>query len=98
MLLNEFVALAPDKLVFHRPLYEADGDLWFEQIRELDDRYHTAICIGHNPTISLLAAHLGGRPIDLAPAGFVVLRSSSLSWSTFDHGIQEITPTDNPSE
>jgi phosphohistidine phosphatase SixA len=77
-------------------LYEADGDLWLEQIRELDDRNHSVICIGHNPTLSWLAAHLGGRPIDLAPAAFVVLQSPSLRWSSFDHDLHEITTTELP--
>lgn len=97
-LLNESLVLTPHQLVFRQTLYEADGDLWLEQIRHLDDRHHTVICVGHNPTISWLAGHLGGRPIDLAPAAFVMLRSSSLSWSALDHDLQVITSTDRPSD
>ncbi len=98
LLVNESIVLGPQQLVFREPLYEADADLWFEQIRALDDRYHFVICIGHNPTISWLATHLGQRPIDLAPATFVVLRSPSRSWSTFDQDLEEITLTHKSSD
>ncbi|MBL7866309.1 MAG: histidine phosphatase family protein, partial [Cyclobacteriaceae bacterium] len=84
LLINESTRLAQDRMVFLDTLYEADGDTWLLQLRQLDDRYNTVICVGHNPTLSWLASHLSRRPIDLAPAGWIAFRSPSLSWSSAD--------------
>jgi phosphohistidine phosphatase len=96
LLLNESIHLSPDQLAFLDALYEADGDTWLQQIHQLDNAYHTAICVGHNPTLSWLAGHLAARPIDLPPAGMVVFSSPKFSWTNVDHDLRELVIAELP--
>lgn len=79
-------------------LYESDGDTWMSQIRGLPSESGMVLCVGHNPVMSWLAGHLARRPIDLAPAGFVVLQSGALSWKEFSDDIREIYAMTHPDE
>ena len=96
LIINEFIRLTPQQLVFLEGLYEADGDTWLGEIRQLHERLNTVLCIGHNPTLSWLAGHLAGRPVDLPPGGFVIFRSPSPSWATFTSNPEEVSLTDRP--
>lgn len=96
LLVCESFHLQPQQLTFLEQLYEADGDTWLAQIHQLDDVYHTAICVGHNPTLSWLAGKLAARPIDLPPAGLVVFSSPAFSWTNVDDDLRELAIAELP--
>jgi phosphohistidine phosphatase len=57
-----------DRRLYARPLDEL-----LELIAEIGDDVQTALLVGHNPELSLLASSLSGSDIELSTAGIAVL-------------------------
>lgn len=70
-LIHETSRINVAKKDFRDELYEADPSIWITALRELPPAVECVLCIGHNPVLSIVASHLAGRNIDLAPAAFI---------------------------
>jgi len=89
-IIHESLGFNIDKMDFQDALYEAEPTTWITAIQDLPARVRCVLCIGHNPVLSVVASHLAGRNIDLAPASLARFESLAESWSTFHHHIKEI--------
>lgn len=78
------------KMDFRDELYEAETATWISAVQELPAAVQCVLCIGHNPVLSVVASHLAGRNIDLAPAAFIRFTSPSGDWKSFRNQIKEI--------
>jgi len=62
-------------------LYCADVREWFAAIDALDDGWDTVMLVGHNPTLTDLAAHFLPFPVDNVPTcGVMTLTYRTGSW------------------
>ena len=89
-LINEMCAITMSKMDFRDDLYEAETATWISAVQELPAAVQCVLCIGHNPVLSVVASHLAGRNIDLAPAAFIRFTSTSGDWKSFRNQIKEI--------
>jgi phosphohistidine phosphatase len=65
--------LQPD--LFHtQSLYLADPKTILSQVARLDDRWKSALVVGHNPGLSQLASHLAGQPLEFPTAGLAAFK------------------------
>ena len=63
-------------------LYEAQVTDWLEVIGELDDRWTSVMCIGHNPGVSDLAAGVFGQPVtDVPTCAVLTLDFAATYWN-----------------
>ncbi len=68
--------------VFDENIYEAAASILLETIQSLDNRFDSAMLIGHNPSMSWLASQLGGINIGNMPAGAVAtIRLETHRWN-----------------
>ena len=81
-LLNAELGVDPDAIFMQKRIYEASTPTLFEIIRGIDDRFSSAMLIGHNPSISWLASELSGEPIANMPTCAVAaLRIDADHWA-----------------
>mgnify|MGYP000022254754 FL=1 len=52
-------------------LYEMDVNDLYEFVADLDDRYHSVMIIGHNPSISLFSAKMDAAVMHVPTAGVI---------------------------
>lgn len=97
-LVNEFLTLSGDRILFKNELYEALMIDWLDHIHELPSNVRHVTLIGHNPWLSMLASTFAGRMIDLLPCELAAFEFHSESWNEIaDQGrmILNIKPTEN---
>ena len=65
-------------------IYYTDTQILVEILEQQEDKYHSILLVGHNPSLSFLANLLCNDYIDLIPtAGLVAIELHSNSWDTF---------------
>jgi phosphohistidine phosphatase len=68
-------------------IYEQDTEALQEMLERQDDKYHSIIVAGHNPTLSSFAQILcKDFKSSIPTAGLVALEISANSWDTFTEG------------
>jgi phosphohistidine phosphatase len=78
-------------------LYEAQVTDWLEVIGELDDRWTSVMCIGHNPGVSDLAAGVFGQPVtDVPTCAVLTLDFAATYWSEVPSSIPAAADYDYP--
>lgn len=70
--LNLQLNIDPDSIFMQKRIYEASLQTLLEIVRSIDDRYASAMMIGHNPSMTWLASELGGEHIPNMPTCAVV--------------------------
>lgn len=93
----EMLGLGVANVVFDERIYEASASTLLALVESLDDRYRTAMLIGHNPSISWLASQLGGVHIDHMPTGAVAtIRLATSHWRRAVGSPAELVDFDYP--
>ncbi|MBB72623.1 MAG: phosphohistidine phosphatase [Legionellales bacterium] len=69
-------------------IYNADVKILIKLINGLDNRYDNIMLVGHNPTFTLAANHLGDRTISHMPTCTIcALQFEIDDWQTVDYGL-----------
>jgi phosphohistidine phosphatase len=89
-LINESLRIPEQKIHLKKELYEALMTVWLDHIHLLSEEVRTALLIGHNPWLSMLASSLGTNMIELAPCQLVGFEFQPTSWSDISQGGKEI--------
>lgn len=90
---NEILKLSTDLLHFVDDLYEATPTDWSRHLAALSPDFKCILCVGHNPTLSVLASDFARQSIDLQPGAFAIITSEADSWINFRDGLTELGPT-----
>lgn len=61
-------------------LYLASPQTILAEVQSLHDSWHSAMVVGHNPGLSILASQLAGQELDMPTAAVVHLLFHSDSW------------------
>ena len=69
--------------VYLPELYLAGPATYIEWAVSLDDQFHRALAIGHNPGVEELVSHLTGEAVAMPTAAVAVLRIESERWEDF---------------
>jgi phosphohistidine phosphatase len=78
----ERMALDVKNVVYDASVYSAAPGELLNTVRAIQNRYRSAMLIGHNPAMTLLAGSLSGQPIDNMPTCAVTtLRLHCEQWS-----------------
>ena len=78
----EHMKLGVEEVVFDECVYGASPAELLNIIQSIRNRYPSAMLIGHNPAITLLAGRLSGRPIENMPTcSIVTIGLDSDLWS-----------------
>lgn len=78
---DEFAYPSSD-IVIYDELYENGVQDYLDTLASLDDRYESAMIIGHNPTLTMLAEQLSDLRIDNIPTcGIVIIQFDNPEWS-----------------
>jgi phosphohistidine phosphatase len=84
-------------VVFSTELYHASADTALDLIRSIPESIESAMLIGHQPTMGMLASWLlGGQNLDVPTCTFIHLELDIASWSAVHSGaaklIHYVTP------
>jgi phosphohistidine phosphatase len=71
-------------------LYLADPPTLFAQMKQIDDRQHRVLFIGHNPGLEEVASRVAGEMVEMPTATLVELRFAVPSWSEVEPGSGEL--------
>ncbi len=75
------------EIVGMKKLYHAYPDIFYEVIRELDDKYNSVAIFAHNPGITYFANELTLTKIDDMPTcGIFALKITIEQWKDFEKG------------
>lgn len=86
-----------DAIVFHKTIYEAAVSDLLDIIHSLEDRYASAMLVGHNPAMTWLISQLADEHIANAPTGSVAtIRISSDRWKDVATGTSRLLDFDYP--
>jgi len=86
-----------EDIVVEPRLYNAQVDAWLEIIRELNDRWSSVMCVGHNPGVSDLAAGVYGMPVmDVPTCSVMTLDFAATYWSEVPSSFPAATDYDYP--
>jgi phosphohistidine phosphatase len=81
-LLSEELGYASDDIAIYNELYESGVQNYLDTLSALDDRYNSAMVVGHNPTLTMLAEQLSDLRIDNIPTcGIVIINFDNPEWS-----------------
>jgi phosphohistidine phosphatase len=79
------IAYPLKNIQIERDIYYTDEDTLLEVIKGQEDRHHSILLAGHNPTISHLAKHLSKEVKNSLPnGGLVIVQCQANSWKEFD--------------
>lgn len=79
--LAPFMAISMDDVLFKKSIYEAAASTLLQIVQELDDSLGSAMLVGHNPSLSWLASHVSGEPIDnMPPCSMATICIASSHW------------------
>ena len=85
-LLNAEMGVAADAIFMQKRIYEASTKTLLEIVRELDDRFSSAMLIGHNPSMTWLASELSGEPIHNMPTcAIAAIELDAEKWKKTGH-------------
>ena len=83
--------LSADKIQLEEEVYSASVRTFLDLINEIDDAYNRVMCVGHNPSISYLAAYLTKAETGNMPAaGLVIIQFSVLRWKEVNQDMGEL--------
>lgn len=86
-----------EQLCVQPRLYTEDAGVILQIIRDLDDRHHVVMLLGHNPVFTELANRFAHIPIVNVPtAGVVHLEMELTHWKHFDARKVEFVDIDYP--
>ena len=68
-------------VLWEKSLYLASPETLLNHLAALDNTWHTAMIVGHNPGLSELVAQLSGNSTDLPTAAIVVLTNDQPDWT-----------------
>lgn len=68
------------ELLHERALYLASPQEIASQVQSLPDSWQSAMVIGHNPGMSMLASHLAGEDVQMPTAAVVIFQSGVDRW------------------
>jgi phosphohistidine phosphatase len=78
----KYMELNVEQILFNDCVYGAAPGELLEIIRSIQERYNSAMLIGHNPAITLLAGRLSGKPIHNMPTcAIATVRLHCAQWS-----------------
>lgn len=75
----------PGRIEVDRRWYDGGPASWTDALQALPDTVGTVLCVGHNPTVSTLAAMLTGTAAPFAPATAVVATFGGVGWERLLH-------------
>jgi phosphohistidine phosphatase len=91
------VGFPVEKIALEERLYDARVAELLSIVRGLEDRFNSALIVGHNPAVTELVNDLQGGSIDIMPPGSVArLRFTVDSWSWIGRGRAVETDFDWP--
>lgn len=83
--------------VFNENIYEASAGDLLETIHSLDDRYGSAMLIGHNPSMAWLASELTGEHLEHMPTCTIAtIELDCDRWSDISLGPAKLIDLDYP--
>lgn len=71
-------------------IYEATAGRLIEIISVLDDRYHSAMLIGHNPGMESVIYYLTGAVEPMPTAAIAVIELNNKKWADIDAGLNRL--------
>ncbi len=93
----QLLDLGIEPLVFDETIYEASVGSLLTVIHSLDDRYGSAMLIGHNPAMTWLASELTGADIDpLSTCAVATIRLTTGHWSQTGACLARLLDLDYP--
>lgn len=66
---------------YHERFYEADADVWLDELAALSDDVFCVLLVGHNPTLEELVFTLSGTAATLATAALAEIALQVDSWA-----------------
>jgi phosphohistidine phosphatase len=86
-IIADLVQCDKEKVFYCDELYDATTRTFLQFINEIDDKYQSAVCVGHNPAITYLAEHLTKADVgEMAPGSFVIITIDTDHWSEVKEG------------
>ncbi|TDQ18651.1 phosphohistidine phosphatase [Algoriphagus boseongensis] len=83
-IIKKYVPIAEE--VFEKKIYSANLEILLEILEETPSHVNSCILVGHNPTISLLMAHLtDGNYVGLQPGMMGILELEISDWYLIGH-------------
>lgn len=76
----EPIAYNGKNIKIEEEVYRTDAYDLLDLVQAQDDKFKTVMVVGHNPTISELAARLGGESDSLPTAGLRIYEGESPTW------------------
>lgn len=70
--------------------YESSAGTMIKRIKEFDDKYHTVMVVGHNPTLEHLAFDLTSAHFRMPTAAILRLELEIISWQDIKSGCGEV--------
>ena len=93
----ELFDLGVEHIVFEGQIYNSSIGGMLDIIRALDDHYHSAMLVGHNPTMTQLAGWLSGVHIDNMPTcAIATLELSTQHWKNAGSYAAQLLDLDYP--
>lgn len=83
---------------FDERIYEASANSVFNLVREFDDRYASALIVGHNPGFEQLVHVLTREPLAMPTAGFAAISVDASKWSSLEASLNDLAFYIHPRE
>ena len=88
----------PTKIVYDERIYEASSRTLKLVASEIDDRFESAMLVGHNPGMEGLVRLLTGRSEEMPTAALAVIDLDIEQWSDIDGGLGALRRLIRPKE
>ncbi|HEY8562255.1 MAG TPA: histidine phosphatase family protein [Pyrinomonadaceae bacterium] len=85
-------------VVFDERIYEASPLTLFNLIREFDEKYESAMIVGHNPGFENLVRVLTGEPTAMPTAALAAITLDIENWSALESGAGKLEFLIRPKE
>jgi len=80
LIFQRVLQMAPENVHVTDRLYEIDVNDLFEYVAELDDRYHSIMLVGHNPSFTLFSAKMDSSLVHIPTGGVVRFDFEAEKW------------------
>lgn len=93
------LSIPANAIIFRETIYEAGISDLLNIIQSIDDRYGSAMLVGHNPALSRLISQLSGEHIANAPTcSIATLRTFSPRWEDSSARAADLLDFDYPNK
>jgi phosphohistidine phosphatase len=73
---------------YHQKLYDGGPLAYLNIVNQMDEKYATAMVVGHNPDISYFVDYLCGQNVgSMKKAGIAVIEFDDLAWNEISRGV-----------